>query len=413
MLQEKNVPRTFAKFLATTLALGQALLGTSAFAGDFVTTSPSASNDQTKLPDAVHTEHVKIFAQTGRFGGWPANHGIWSWGNEILVGFSIGYYKDLGPERHNIDRERPEEHVLARSLDGGKTWTLEYPKKQGVLIGTAKMRHGTLPTDVKEAEPVDCPGGINFKHPDFAMTCRMADTNQGVSRFYYSYDRGKTWKGPFKLPLFGQPGIAARTDYIVDGPSSCLLFLTASKKNEREGRVICGATADGGKTWNLRGMIGPEPDGYSIMPSTVRLGPKSLLTTIRRLEKVKPSWIEAWSSDDDGKTWTIANPRIAETGEGNPPALLKLADGRICVTYGVRSAPYRMASKFSVDGGKSWSNELVLRADGGNRDLGYPRSVQRPDGKVLTIYYFWDKPSGPERYIAVTVWDPAEVKYPQ
>src|SRR5881397_770993 len=87
-------------------------------------------------------EHVTVFHQKGRFGGWPANHGIWSWGDEIVVGFSAGYHKDLGPSRHNIDHDRPEEHLLARSKDGGMTWTIENPAKQGVLIGTAGMRHG-------------------------------------------------------------------------------------------------------------------------------------------------------------------------------------------------------------------------------------------------------------------------------
>jgi hypothetical protein len=35
-------------------------------------------------------EHVTVYHRQGRFGGWPANHGIWSWGDEILVGFSAG-----------------------------------------------------------------------------------------------------------------------------------------------------------------------------------------------------------------------------------------------------------------------------------------------------------------------------------
>jgi hypothetical protein len=54
-----------------------------------------------------------VYHEPGRFGGWPANHGIWSWGNEILVGFSVGTYKDLGPNLHAIDRDKPEEHWLA------------------------------------------------------------------------------------------------------------------------------------------------------------------------------------------------------------------------------------------------------------------------------------------------------------
>src|SRR5438034_10531680 len=167
-------------------------------------------------PDGT-VEHVMVYHQPGRFGGWPANHGIWSWGDEILVGFSAGFHKDLGPAVHNIDRAKPEEHLLARSKDGGRTWSFENPAAQGVLLGTAGMRHGTVPPAYTEPEPIPCPGGIDFTHPDFAMTCRMAGVHTGVSRFYYSYDRGRTWKGPFALPLFGQKGIAARTDYLVNG----------------------------------------------------------------------------------------------------------------------------------------------------------------------------------------------------
>src|SRR2546421_10176750 len=108
--------------------------------------------------------NVKVYAEPGRFGGWPANHGLWSWGNEILVGFSRGYYKDLGPELHNIDREKPEDHLLARSLDGGDTWTIENPAAQGALIPTGKALHGTAPPGLKEQPWRDSPGGIDFTH---------------------------------------------------------------------------------------------------------------------------------------------------------------------------------------------------------------------------------------------------------
>lgn len=47
----------------------------------------------------------------------------------------------------------------------------------------------------------------------------------------------------------------------------------------------------------------------------------------------------------------------------------------------------------------------MLRDDGGCHDLGYPRTVQRHDGKIVTVYYFNDHPEG-ERYIATTIWEP-------
>src|SRR5690242_9982830 len=71
--------------------------------------------------------HTVIYRETGRFGGWPANHGIWSWGNEIVVGFRSAHFKVM-PVGHARDPEKPEEEYQARSLDGGKTWTVEKPR---------------------------------------------------------------------------------------------------------------------------------------------------------------------------------------------------------------------------------------------------------------------------------------------
>ncbi|HUT44645.1 MAG TPA: hypothetical protein VMX36_00100 [Sedimentisphaerales bacterium] len=39
----------------------------------------------------------------------------------------------------------------------------------------------------------------------------------------------------------------------------------------------------------------------------------------------------------------------------------------------------------------------------GEPDIGYTRTVQRPDGKLVTIYYWLDEPRT-ERYIAATIF---------
>lgn len=340
-------------------------------------------------PD-VDVQHVKVHFEGGRFGGWPANHGMWNWGDEILVGYGWGYYKDQGSGRHHIDRDKPSAAMLARSMNGGLTWTHEeFPN---------------LAEDISSES-----GGIDFTHPDFAMTVRTTDINKGKSFYYYSYDRGKTWIGPYDLPNFGAPGIAARTDYIVNGRDSCMLFLTASKDNEREGRLLSVETTDGAATWHLVGWIGPEPKGFAIMPSTVRLSERTLLSAVRRREGRK-RWAESWISRDNGKYWTLYGTPTPDLGEGNPPMLMKLQDGRLCLHYGVREEPFRICAKLSSDDGKTWSDEIVLRDDGSSRDMGYTRAVQRPDGRVVVVYYFSDAETGPERYIGATIWDPTQVK---
>ena len=48
-------------------------------------------------------------------------------------------------------------------------------------------------------------------------TLRFLDSNHGPSLFWFSYDKGKSWQGPFKFPQFGN-GVLARTDYLVEGP---------------------------------------------------------------------------------------------------------------------------------------------------------------------------------------------------
>ena len=354
---------------------------------------------------AQNVTHVKIYCEPGRFGGWPANHGIWNWGNEILVGYSRGCYEDLGATRHHIDREKPEEFWLARSLDGGATWTHEHPAEKSFLIPRGESLHG-IETPGQALPPVrDLQEPMDFTHPDHALTLRMESVHAGTSRFEYSYDRGKTWNGPYRLPDFGTRGTAARTDYVINGKRDAFIFITAAKKNGREGRPLCARTTDGGLTWKLVSWIGPEPEGFAIMPSTVRISDTELLTTLRRREGTF-RWISAWRSQDNARTWTYENNPVEYLGEGNPPMLNRLHDGRLCLTYGFRAYPYSIRARLSTDNGKTWGPQIVLREDGVDRDLGYVRSVQRPDDKMVTVYYISDGETGPERYIGATIWDP-------
>jgi hypothetical protein len=210
--------------------------------------------------------------------------------------------------------------------------------------------------------------------------------------------------------MFGQSGIAARTDYVVDGPDRCTLFLTAAKPNGDEGRVFCARTLDAGKTFQFVNWITPEPPGYNIMPASVRLPSGRLLSSLRcnnshSTPTSRRCWIELWASDDNGAGWELLATPVENAGlGGNPPTLTLLRDGRLCLTYGFRDAPFQIRGILSADGGKHWSAPVILREGAGNHDLGYPRTVQRGDGKMVTLYYWNDDPNG-DRTIEATIWE--------
>jgi hypothetical protein len=97
-------------------------------------------------------------------------------------------------------------------------------------------------------------------------------------------------------------------------------------------------------------------------------------------------------SDDRGRTW--ADP-IETPLWGFPPHLLLLSDGRVLVTYGYRREPFGQRACISEDG-LNWdrSQEIIIRDDAPNKDLGYPASIELEPGKVLTVYYQPDVPPG-------------------
>ena len=123
---------------------------------------------------------------------------------------------------------------------------------------------------------------------------------------------------------------------------------------------------------------------------------------------MESAYTQVYTSEDGGRTWQILS-RVNDWGA--PANLVQLADGRIACVYGYRRPPSGIRAVISEDGGATWSAEMVLRDDGGSEDLGYPHTVLRADGSLVTAYYFniggerIDQNGGP-RYIAATIWQP-------
>ncbi len=364
---------------------------------NYVIEPDSESIDKSKFL-IVPTKHVIVFDEPGRFGGWPANNGIWNWGDEIVVGFVSGYYQ-ASDMHHSIDKDKPQLTLLARSLDGGDNWTIEDPDN---FVGDGGM-------------PIPRKVDINFTHPDFALRCNG-------NQFFISYDRCKTWQGPFKFPDFGRKKLTARTDYIVNTNKDCLFFLS-TEEDHVEARLqdwaFCARTTNGGKTFQFLSWMAEPNYVRSVMPSTIRISENHLITALRRRHDqpfpdrppLEQNWIDVYESKDNGQSWTFLS-KVADTDRckrnGNPPCLIKLTDSRLAVTYAYRSIPYGIRAKISSDNGKTWGEEIHLRDDAQTWDIGYTRSVQRTDGKIVTIYYYTTD-EYVEQHIAATIWNPDQL----
>ena len=93
--------------------------------------------------------------------------------------------------------------------------------------------------------------------------------------------------------------------------------------------------------------------------------------------------LRQFRSSDSGLTWT--DEGLLAGYHKHPPHLLRLRDNRILLTYGNRRDG-GIEALFSTDDAKKWSTPIRIYATGPG-DMGYPSTVQRPDGKLVTVFY--------------------------
>ena len=53
--------------------------------------------------------------------------------------------------------------------------------------------------------------------------------------------------------------------------------------------------------------------------------------------------------------------------------------------------------------GRTWSAPIVI-SDDGNGDLGYPSTVEMPDGELLTLWYEAKRPGAPMSVLRLARW---------
>ena len=180
-------------------------------------------------------------------------------------------------------------------------------------------------------------------------------------------------------------------------------------------KIACISTEDGGMSFQFLSWMVPLEDPHrAVMPQSVLTSDKRIVSVVRRrvVNDRNQCWIDAYHSTDSGRSWRFLS-EVAETGahNGNPPALTRLSDGRLCCVYGNRTKR-EILGKYSADNGRTWQEEFIIRdnfytGESGQdmKDLGYPRLVQTKDGKLVACYY-WASEENPQQHIAASIWSP-------
>jgi len=194
-----------------------------------------------------------------------------------------------------------------------------------------------------------------------------------------STDGGRSWSTRYRVPVDAPHGPIQLED-------GRLLYAGVALW-ESPRRVGFAQSTDDGVTWewlaDLPTRDGDDSASYHEL-HVVEAADGRLVAQIRNHNEQSKHETLQTHSDDGGQTW-VAPYSIGVWGY--PSHLLRLADGRLLMTYGHRRDPVGNLARLSSDAGRSWSEPMTISDDATSTDLGYPSTVQLEDGTLLTVWY--------------------------
>ncbi|MBM81943.1 MAG: hypothetical protein CMJ78_15325 [Planctomycetaceae bacterium] len=321
-----------------------------------------------------------------------------------------------------------ERAIFWRSNDGGKTWgpREERIDIQGREFGLTTLHDGTL-----------------------LMTCHwlsrdaLNPSKRTHSKIFRSTNEGKTWS-EIRIGPDGFPDEAMTTaDWMafeLPDPKQPGKFVTYMGVGMHHGGAEAPKHAklwrshDSGKTWDR--SLNPDTknwidvDGFFSQTVTFRTASGKLLHPVR-VDRSGPHWLipgteqrikkegsdqgdrmMLWVSKDSGRSFAKHNTHgnFGDYGEMYP-RFLQLQDGRILLTFTVRSHStdgheLGLRAILNRDDGKTWhfrkDRMVISDVNTGSSGGGFGNSIQIDDGSMVTIYSY-RKPDK-KTYIETVRW---------
>jgi hypothetical protein len=290
--------------------------------------------------------------------------------------------------------------ILLRSKDQGKTWgdkqtiagIKDLDEREGCGI---QLKDGTIVVGVFYNNLYDADGRYKPKHPK-PLSHPSNDGRRALGAYIItSNDDGHTWSKPNYLDTTSMPfkDLEGPTDAPIEMPDGSIVMAVIAYSLNGDAKDVASVllrSSDKGKSWKYVSTVADDPGGKLggfVEPGIVRTKSGRIVAGLRNHGPDNAIWTTY--SDDDGKTWA---PVKKTDMIGHPVDLIQLSDGRLMASYGVRTQhalPEGVRACFSSDNGATWDirTEVQIRNDFRNWDIGYPESLELPDGRVLTVYY--------------------------
>ena len=219
---------------------------------------------------------------------------------------------------------------LARSEDGGRTWSEPVPIDSSSISAPSLNPYGRI---------IQTPDGtllmpvyVFWPEPG-SSTLSWASRNRIRGSFILrSRDDGRSW---------GEASLISRSNH---GETS-LLYLSSGEM--------------------LAALRGASPEGHDV-------------------------WL-AWS-EDLGHTWSTPI-RVTGHGQ-HPADLVAISDRSLLLVFGHRRVPSGVRAMVSADQGRTWNRDrvLTLASESIDSDCGYPSVIRLDGGEILVAYYVHQSP---------------------
>ena len=332
---------------------------------------------------APSAHQIQIFYDRGSYSAFP--HVIRLEGDELLLAFR------QAPKEDFVRHTHPRSVItVIRSNDCGLSWKTESATQMaagggqelGLIylgkgkVGGALAAHEVVPVD--EAER----GGFPQVHE------REYPFRSVGALWCWSDNFGLTWRLENAILVGNRMQACAPPVRLADGtliiPAYCAIGRSTVSS------AVLYRSDDSGENWSGLTVIArgkPKTRSYA-EPVLMELTPGHLLCMLRvgnDAGSALPGLFWQNESLDHGISWTTPKPTGIQSGAC--PRLLKLADGRLLLTYGRRFEPYGLYASLSEDDGRTWSKTSWLLRKTPDGDQGYTSSIELEEGRIFTTSY--------------------------